>query len=164
MIIFGSSFSIVCSRTSSLVSQNIEMFERFNESLSPLSLTWDGDSSPDTYSTSLAVERKDSISSISVDFPIPGSPPISTEDGSITPPPRTLSSSSKPVERRTASSDLISDSFTTRLSRESEGGDALDLLVALTISSSNEFQLLHSGQRPIHFDSVCPHSEQTYLF
>ena len=63
-----------------------------------------GDSSPDTYKTFLFFD--DSMPhtcNITVDLPIPGSPPINTTEPFTIPPPSTWSSSLMPVLKRTCS-------------------------------------------------------------
>ena len=65
--------------------------------LSALNFTCSADSSPETYSTFPSVLNLLQSSKISVDFPIPGSPPTNTSEPFTKPPPNTLSSSLYPV-------------------------------------------------------------------
>ena len=76
-----------------------------------------GLSSPETYNV-FAVSIPRTICIRSVDFPIPGSPPMRTSEPCIIPPPRTLSNSAIPVNRRSSSLRVISDNFNGRAAPE----------------------------------------------
>ena len=64
--------------------------------------TWRADSSAATYSTRppFRAPRAWAVCSIRVDLPMPGSPPTSTTMPATRPPPKTRSSSGRPVGRR----------------------------------------------------------------
>src|SRR5271163_3459782 len=66
----------------------------------PRSATCFRDSSPAAYSTGPRVCRAAAACSISVDFPMPGSPPIRVTEPGTRPPPSTRSSSVEPVVSR----------------------------------------------------------------
>jgi hypothetical protein len=69
------------------------------------------DSSAETYSVRRPAScRLASTIVVSVDFPMPGEPPIRTSDPGTIPPPRTLSSSPMPVANRTCSTASTSRS------------------------------------------------------
>ena len=76
-----------------------------------LSLTCSADSSPLTYKVVFVALTAASACNIRVDLPMPGSPPIRTTEPSTKPPPRVLSSSVKPVDKRSLFWDLTSDRF-----------------------------------------------------
>ena len=72
------------------------------------------DSSPVTYSVAMPPRCKPSMAcSSKVDFPMPGSPPISTTPPATSPPPSTRSSSSCPVGVRATSCASMSASVAT---------------------------------------------------
>jgi len=71
----------------------------FIDNLSALILICSGDSSPEAYRTlPHLLARPASACKSKVDFPMPGSPPMSTTEPETTPPPKTLSSSLIPVD------------------------------------------------------------------
>ena len=79
--------------------------------LSALNLICSADSSPETYKTCPSPLILSQICKIKVDLPIPGSPPSNTKDPLTSPPPRTLSNSSNPVETLTSSFPTTSFNF-----------------------------------------------------
>src|SRR5690606_8706577 len=103
---------------------------------------------------------------------MPGSPPTRTMEPGTTPPPRTKSSSRRPLVQR------VSLRATTSRSRgagatlppsanpeapELRRREAADLPVLFTATSSTRvFQAPHTSQRPAHFACSDPHSVQRY--
>ena len=85
---------------------------------------------------------------------MPGSPESSVTDPATIPPPSTRSSSPTPVTYRWLSSDEISESFFTALSRAAGAlpPDERDFAAETCwrISSVIEFHSPQSGQRPYH--------------
>jgi len=80
------------------------------------------DSSAQTYSTGgRAFASARAASNSNVDFPIPGSPPISTSEPRTTPPPSTRSSSAMPVGSRSPASRTTSLSGCGRLDEGAPG-------------------------------------------
>ena len=94
-----------------------------------------------------------------MDFPIPGSPPTKTSEPLTTPPPSTLSSSSKPVLNLSSSSSCISDSLAGFLYVFADI-PLLTVFVFATGSSTRLFHALHIGHCPNHFGDSYPHSLQ----
>ena len=137
------------------------MSSLFIPSLSALNLICSADSSPETYKTLPSPFILSHSSRIRVDLPIPGSPPSKINDPLTIPPPRTLSSSPKPVDILDTSCPLyefnalgsfLSFSFLTPFS-----------VIFSTFCSKKVFQLLHAGHFPIHFALSYPHSLQTKI-
>ena len=84
---------------STQISEQIRRFLERASRRSALSLICGPDSSPETYKTFLpCLARCPMLWSVRVDFPIPGSPPISKLDPATRPPPHTLLNSSIPEE------------------------------------------------------------------
>ena len=75
----------------------------FTCNLSALIFICSADSSPETYKIVTYVFNLSHICYICVYFPIPGSPPNSTNEPLTKPPPNTLSSSLNPVDTLVAS-------------------------------------------------------------
>ncbi len=69
------------------------------------SLTWPADSSPETYNTVLVLAISAQTCISKVDLPMPGWPASNVTAPGRIPPPRTISRSLKPVERRPFSSE-----------------------------------------------------------
>ena len=66
------------------------------------------DSSPETYKTLTPFsDRPSNACSMMVDFPMPGSPPISVMEPRTRPPPKTRSNSPMPVDRRHSSASSM---------------------------------------------------------
>ena len=123
---------------------------------------WGNDSSPDAYRT----EQPDSAKrwatcSNSVDFPIPGSPPISVTDPSTRPPPNTRSNSPMPVEQRARSETRRTS--VKRTGGTDKGGSAAVPVDGPPASSTRLFHVPHSAQRPSHFGLCPPHDWQTKI-
>src|SRR5215510_15296514 len=101
----------------------------------------------------------------SVDLPMPGSPPSSTSEPGTTPPPRTRSNSSMPVDRRTPLAVSTSAySFAAPVLENCAYLFALAVGAAVDSaarSSTSEFQAPHSAQRPSHLGDCAPHSWHT---
>ena len=132
------------------------------------SLIWRTDSSPVTYSTFLVLLTSPQSCSKIVDFPMPGSPPMSVTLPMTMPPPSTRSSSLMPVTMRLFSSVvLILFSFCgTRLVCPATRGAAAALPEAVfagsaTTSSVMVFHAPQEGQRPSQRGLVSPHWVQT---
>ena len=91
-------------------------------------------------------------------MPMPGSPPTSVREPCTIPPPRTLSSSPIPVEKRASSPTVTSDSTAgatlSLLSETAEARPPADAL--LTLSSTNVFHSLQPGHCPIHLEDSYP--------
>src|SRR6185503_14606532 len=102
--------------------------------------------------------NRDATSSISVDFPTPGSPPRRISAPATTPPPRTRSNSAMPVGVRGASAPTIASNAT---GIESHVGRAF-YVVGVERSSTKEFHSWHVGHRPIHFVDMYTHCWQAY--
>ena len=154
--------SITSIRASSLVSQNIFMSARLSPRRCARNFTCPGLSSPETYRTCPDEAQEERSCSISVDLPIPGSPPTRTELGLMIPPPRTLSSSLIPHSKRLDESTTTSASFFSLLS----SGDITDCTeeegtALTTFSSSKLFQAPQLGHRPSHLVSTLPQAEHT---
>ena len=126
--------------------------------------TCEPDSSPLTYRTFLEWARLTSVCSRSVDFPIPGSPPISTTPPGTSPPPSTRSNSPMPELKRGTSIASISDSDSTgavwampcRLVEK-----RFDEVGSTTVSTS-VFHWPQAGHFPAHLLLTPPHSVQVY--
>src|ERR1700733_2514345 len=101
---------------------------------------------------------------VSVDFPIPGEPPISTSEPGTRPPPSTLSSSPIPVESRACSTAATSPSATGLTSRPvAFGPPARDpALVARRVSSTSEFHSPQPGHWPDQRGDSWAQAEQTW--
>ena len=117
------------------------------------------DSSPDTYSVLRPLSVR-AICNISVDLPMPGSPPRSISEPGIRPPPSTRFTSLMPVSMRCVV--LVTISCTRRGSRLSSVllrciATALDVVTTCSLMVSHSLQ---AGQRPIHFVSSLPHEVQ----
>src|SRR3990167_11360943 len=92
----------------------------------------------------------------SVLLPIPGSPEIKTKDPGTIPPPKTLSNSENPVDRRKLCSFLTSASLTKFPSI------CIPLILCLSDSaetsvSTSEFHDPHSGHLPRYEEDLYPH-------
>ncbi len=92
---------------------------------------------------------------MSVDFPMPGSPPMSTTEPGTIPPPSTRSNSPNPDGARFVLSGNIW--FSGWGTERSVPGTAegFDLTV---LSSASVFHCPQSGHLPIHLGVVCPHA------
>src|SRR5438093_4474932 len=124
---------------------------------SPRSLNCCADSSPEAYNTLTETASREATSSMSVDFPTPGSPPSRTRAPGTSPPPNTRSNSPTPVETRGVSTPVIS------LNAIGEDSQGAGLSTTAPIrSSTNVFHCWQEGHRPIHFGAVWPHCWQTY--
>ena len=91
-----------------------------------------------------------------VDFPIPGSPPTSTNEPGTIPPPSTLSSSANPVWTRLLSCILISDSLLGFNSSPAAPPFFFPAAFFSTDSSTNVLHSPHPGHCPIHFEDSYP--------
>ena len=115
-------------------------------------LTCAADSSAVTYSTGGVIcASLRAASSMSVDFPMPGSPPISTSEPRTRPPPSTRSSSPMPVSVRSLRSMTTSLSVTGRVPGASAPRRALGVAGAArssTSGTSSPVARLQSGQVP----------------
>src|ERR1700686_1775462 len=108
------------------------------------------DPSPVAYSTAPERLRAAAACSISVDFPIPGSPPINVTEPGTRPPPKTRSSSAEPVANRgnSAMASAASDDDRSRLLPPVERG--LRELAAKT-SATKVFHSPQAAHCPCHF-------------
>src|SRR5690625_1038225 len=93
----------------------------------------------------------------SVDFPIPGSPPINTREPGTIPPPSTRFNSFIDVVSRCSFSNSISFILVGLLILLPDV-TALAACLGCFISSTNVFQLLQLVHLPIHFKDSYPHS------
>src|ERR1700759_4306369 len=104
--------------------------------------------------------------SISVDLPIPGSPPINTSEPATIPPPKTRLNSLSGVSSRCSSSNVISDTGTGLLARLVVVDVAFQLGTAVLafsmISSANVFHCWHEGHFPNHLGDSKPQLWQKY--
>ena len=99
----------------------------------------------------------------SVDFPIPGSPPIKTREPGTSPPPNTRFSSSSCILMRGSSSASISLRITGFAFCVSMPDTGRRLVVSFrTISSTYVFHSPHDGHLPTHFGDSCPQLLHTY--
>ena len=142
------------------VSPKNNMSSFFIFSLSARSFICSADSSPDTYSTFPSPFTLSQICRISVDFPIPGSPPSNIREPFTRPPPNTLSSSPKPVEVLNSSFATYEFNFCGVFLFLSSGFKELFLLSTI-FCSKKLFQLLQAGHFPNHFPDSYPHSLHT---
>lgn len=76
----------------------IVCFHYLFRNLSALSFICSADSSPETYKTCPSPFTLSHNCKINVDLPIPGSPPSKINEPFTSPPPKTLSNSSNPVD------------------------------------------------------------------
>src|SRR5690625_642228 len=108
------------------------------------------DSSPETYNTDNCFSANEAdICKRSVDFPIPGSPPIKTSDPGTTPPPSTRLNSLIDVVIRGYFSDAIAVIFSGLLVLCKPPAVSWFALFGATYSSTSVFQLLQLGHFPI---------------
>lgn len=118
-------------------------------------------SSPETYST-FAPASVNASCNISVDFPMPGSPPIKINDPGTMPPPNTRFSSSSWVTIR-GSLAVSTCEILLALLRSAFVSWRHSVLVIssfCTISSTKEFQVPQEGHFPCHLADSCPHCWQ----
>ena len=115
-------------------------------------------SSPETYNTRNESNCRPTCNS-SVDFPIPGSPPINTNDPGTIPPPNTRFNSESTALILTSSDVSISCSafaFTV-FNRDDSCRHSFLLFSSFTsTSSTNVFQDPHDGHFPSHLAASCP--------
>ncbi len=148
---------------SSSVSGRIRTFLLFTPRRSPRSFICAGDSSPETYNTLPDFAIDPATCKSSVDFPIPGSPPINVIDPGTIPPPRVLSSSPIPVGRRmafcgpTSQIDITFDE--SEFSTHRLLLPALDLF-SVFVSSTKLPHSSHDGHLPSHLPELYPHDLQ----
>src|SRR5690625_159518 len=120
------------------------------------------DSSPETYNTGNFFSANEAdICKRSVDFPIPGSPPIKTSEPGTTPPPKTRLNSLIDVVIRGEFSDAIAVIFSGLLPLCKPPDVRWLALFEAIYSSTSVFQLLHPGHFPIHLDDSKAHSLHT---
>ena len=129
-------------------------------SLSALIFTCSADSSPDTYKTFPVPVILSQSSRISVDLPIPGSPPKRTKEPFTKPPPKTRFNSPIPVSilvsvLPTTLSNTCGEAFSFMLFPV-----AVDLLSTI-FCSKNVFQAPQAGHFPSHLGDSYPHSLHT---
>ena len=125
------------------------------------------DSSPETYRMRCEEPlfftenaRLAAVCTRSVDFPIPGSPPIKIAERFSAPPPRTRSNSSMPVRIREVSFASTEESGTGfTFTETSEPRPAGLTAFESTIHSSKEFHSPHSGHLPSQRGCEYPHPE-----
>jgi len=153
----GSSSPICSTIASSDVSASILISDRSRPRRVPRAATCAGDSSPDTYSAFIWPDSAASACSVSVDLPMPGSPPINVTPPGTNPPPSARSNSGSPDGQRRSEPGCTSESLTTRAV---EITAAVALLVVCRDSSS-VFQALHAEHWPCHLLAVAPQSRQT---
>ena len=129
---------------------------------------WAADSSADTYSVRRpAAHRLASAIVVSVDFPMPGAPPISTREPGTIPPPSTLSSSPIPVLRRSCSTASTSASATglTGAARSRASPPPPPAPPRGAVGRTCSTSVFHSpqpGQRPAQRAVSWPQAEQTW--
>ena len=117
----------------------------------------EADSSPETYSTGKSDVISDAVFISKVDFPIPGSPPMSTAIAGTIPPPKTRSNSDTPVLILSVS--VMSISF-SRMTCDSVSDAATDAGTSFGgVYSLSEFHAPQAGQQPNHLPDSNPHSE-----
>src|ERR1700744_4537620 len=126
---------------------------------------WRSLSSPDMYST-FKLGMLNASCSIRVDFPIPGSPPMSTSEPATMPPPNTRLNSASGVNILSSSLKVISETGVGLLERCSEVDGAfqsgMELLAFSMISSANVFHCWHDGHLPSHLGDSKPQLWQKY--
>jgi len=123
---------------------------------SALRRIWAADSSPEIYSAFPFAPNFEHACRRRVLFPIPGSPPKSTAEPRIKPPPSTRSSSEIPDDTRAPRAG----------STDSSGTENAVLSFSkrpMVLASTMVFHWPHSGQRPSHFGSSWPQAEQRYM-
>src|SRR5713226_6200799 len=116
------------------------------------------DSSPVAYSTGPEAWRAAAACNISVDLPIPGSPPIRVTEPGTRPPPNTRSSSAEPVVTRdcsTMASAASDDEASVRGTLMDTGG------FRVVVGCSSATRVFHSPQ-PVH--CPCHFGEETPQF
>src|ERR1700722_4715754 len=127
----------------------------------PRSATCFKDSSPVAYSTGPEPFRAAAACNISVDFPIPGSPPIRVTDPGTRPPPRTRSSSPEPVLNR-GCSRTASAASEEELSLRGTLTEVADLRGFKGCNSAKSvFQVPQPAHFPCHFGEESPQFWQT---
>ena len=155
--------SIIASHTTWQSDRGSAMFPSADShSLSARSFSWRALSSPLTYSTFDPLSRR-TVCSISVDFPIPGSPPSKVSEPGTSPPPSTLFSSLSKRLILGSSSVLI---WLIEIGLEplpnvdcENAGPPPGLP---TFCSLNVFHSPHDGHLPIHFGESYPQLVHTY--
>jgi len=103
--------------------------------------------------------------SMSVDLPMPGSPPIRVTDPVTNPPPSTRSSSWSPVAIRFSVEDTMVPTGLGVLERwvaELVFQEGTFVVVLSTTSSTNVFHSLQEGHLPSHFADSYPQFWQKY--
>ena len=135
--------------------------------LSALIFICSADSSPETYSTFPSPLILSHNCKIKVDLPIPGSPPTKISEPFTIPPPKTLSSSSKPV-------DVLNVSFPSTVFKAVgllifffSSFPNIPSLVFCIFSSTKLFHSLHAGHFPNHFAVSYPqllHTKIVFAF
>ena len=124
------------------------------------SLSWRGDSSPETYRILAVSLSFPQICSISVDLPMPGAPPTSTSEPCTAPPPSTRSSSPMPVGKR-ISCAVSSSAIGCALARSARlRPPVFAFAPSPTACSTSVFHAPQLGQRPAHLGVSLPHSVQ----
>ena len=118
------------------------------------------DSSPVAYSTGPAALMAAADCSMSVDLPMPGSPPIKVTEPGTRPPPSTRSSSPEPVESR-GWSRLASSA--RRVEAAARAGAAVFRRAEpdACTSAVKVFHSPHAGHCPCHFGEEAPQFWQT---
>ena len=150
----GFDFLSIVKIFSRFVSVSTKQLPCVSPSLSLLILICSLLSSPETYKL-FSISRARVICSISVDFPIPGSPPIKTTEPGTIPPPKTLFSSLSLVIILAILEEaifliLIGRSFCKSLSDHK----TVSVCLFVLFSSINEFHSLHPGHFPNHLGDV----------
>ncbi len=166
MMSTGFTCSSTCMMAVSSVSASTSMRCEETRSLSARIRSWPGDSSPEMYRLLPGLAMRAASWSISVDLPMPGSPPTSTEEPRMSPPPSTRFISAIPVSSRIPS----------RVSMEASGmGSAVFFDAAragrarlrrgrpgsAAATSVNPFHVPHSGHRPSQRGSWWPQPEHS---
>lgn len=128
--------------------------------LSALNFICSADSSPETYKTCPSPFTLSHNCNIKVDLPIPGSPPSKINEPFTSPPPKTLSNSSKPVDVLIVSLASYESSLCGILFVFFSAFNELFLLSTI-FCSKKVFQLPHAGHFPSHFPDSYPHSLHT---
>ena len=115
--------------------------------------TWSIDSSPEIYSTRRPLRATAAAAcSISVDLPIPGSPPTSTTEAGTNPPPSTRSSSAIPAGAR--GGGAVTPCSPTNWMRAFAPRPAVARGSAA--SSTSVFHSPHASHLPAHFEYTAP--------